>query len=254
MWRNLWGQGGERSVSQGEMMNREVLAKSLVAACDVPAGTEITESMVRIQSPGHGLQPNRLKDLIGRSLPVKKAQGEVFFPSDLERPIVIPRDYQFKQRFGLPVRYHDIQAFSEVSNLDLVEIHLSYKDLEVDINKVLPNRLGLGLVVHAPELFAGDHTLDLCSDDQSYRNHSIAQLQRVIDISRDLRYRFDCPDPVLLVTNVGGFSEHQHLNRTEREPLRERLIESLKRIDTGSEVEIIPQTMPPFHHFGGRDS
>ena len=30
------GQGGERSISQGEMMNREVLAKSLVAACDVP--------------------------------------------------------------------------------------------------------------------------------------------------------------------------------------------------------------------------
>lgn len=44
------GQGGERSISQGEMMNREVLAKSLVAACDVPAGTVITEAMVCIQS------------------------------------------------------------------------------------------------------------------------------------------------------------------------------------------------------------
>ena len=53
------GQGGERSISQGEMMNREVLAKSLVAACDVPAGMEITEAMVRIQSPGQGLQPSR---------------------------------------------------------------------------------------------------------------------------------------------------------------------------------------------------
>ena len=51
------GQGGERSISQGEMMNREVLAKSLVAACDVPAGTEITEAMVRIQSLARGFSP-----------------------------------------------------------------------------------------------------------------------------------------------------------------------------------------------------
>ena len=108
-------------------------------------------------------------------------------------------------------------------------------------------------MVHAPELFAGDHTLDLCTANASYRQHSIAELQRVIDISRDLRNRFVCPDPVLLVTNVGGFSEHRHLDREERQPLRERLIESLNQLHTGGEVEIIPQTMPPFPwHFGGQ--
>ena len=206
------GQGGERSISQGEMMNREVLAKSLVATCDVPAGTEITEAMVRIQSPGQGLQPNRLPDLLGRRLPVAKAQGEVFFPSDLETPAATPRAYRFRQPFGLPVRYHDIKVFSKVSNLDLVEIHLSYKDLEVDLDQVLPERQEIGLVVHAPELFAGDHTLDLCTADEGYRDHSVRELQRVIDISRDLRGRFRCPAPVLLVTNVGGFSEHRHLD------------------------------------------
>ena len=247
------GKGGERSISQGEMMNREVLAKSLVAACDIPAGTEITESMVRIQSPGQGLQPNRLPDLVGRRLPVNKAQGDVFFPSDLDTPAAEPRRYQFAQPFGLPVRYHDIKTFSQSSNLDLVEIHLSYKDLEVDLEQVLPERQDIGLVIHAPELFAGDHTLDLCTADQGYRDHSVLELQRVIDISKDLRRRFRCPDPVLLVTNVGGFSEHRHLDRPERQPLRERLIESLTKLKTDGEVEIIPQTMPPFPwHFGGQ--
>ena len=247
------GQGGERSISQGEMMNREVLAKSLVAACDIPAGTEITASMIRIQSPGQGLQPNRLPELLGRRLPVDKAQGDVFFPSDLKTPAASPRRYQFEQPFGLPVRYHDIKTFSQSSNLDLVEIHLSYKDLDVDLEQVLPEPQDIGLVIHAPELFAGDHTLDLCTADQSYRTHSVAELQRVIDISRDLRERFRCSEPVLLVTNVGGFSEHRHLDRAERVPLRERLIESLKRLNTQGEVEIIPQTMPPFPwHFGGQ--
>ena len=135
----------------------------------------------------------------------------------------------------------------------MVEIHLSYKDLEVNLDQVLPEQQDIGLVVHAPELFAGDHTLDLCSSDDGYRDHSINQLQRVIDISRDLRSRFRCADPVLLVTNVGGFSEHHHLGSNEREPLRNRLIDSLSRITTAGDVEIIPQTMPPFPwHFGGQ--
>ena len=151
------------------------------------------------------------------------------------------------------MRYHDIKVFSKVSNLDLVEIHLSYKDLEVELDQVLPERQEIGLVVHAPELFAGDHTLDLCTADEGYRDHSIRELQRVIDISRDLRSRFRCPDPVLLVTNVGGFSEHRHLDRDERKPLQQRLIESLGRLNCGGDVEIIPQTMPPFPwHFGGQ--
>ena len=124
--------------------------------------------------------------------------------------------YRFPLRFGLPVRYHDISSFAATSSLDLVEIHLSYKDLEVNLDEVLPERQGIGLVIHAPELFAGDHTLDLCSEDESYRRHSIAELQRVVDISRDLRQRFDCADPVLLVTNVGGFSEHRHLDLQEK--------------------------------------
>jgi len=247
------GQGEERHISQGEMMNREVLAKSLVASCEIKAGTVITEAMVEIRSPGQGLQPNRLPELIGRQLPVNKSKGEVFFPSDLITPAATPRHYQFAQRFGLPVRYHDISTFAKSSNLDLVEIHLSYKDLEVDLNQVLPKPQPIGLVIHAPELFSGDHTLDLCTNDDDYRNQSIRELQRVVDIAKDLRHRFICPEPVLLVTNVGGFSQHRHLESREIEPLRERLIESLNDISTGTEVEIIPQTMPPFPwHFGGQ--
>ena len=247
------GSKEERSISQGELMNREVLAKSLVANCAIPAGTPISEAMVRVQSPGQGLQPYRLNDLIGRSLPMLKEENEPFFPSDLERQATGPRSYRFRHSFGVPVRYHDIAAFSNVSNLDLVEIHLSYKDLEVDLNSVLPERQGLELVVHAPELFARDHTLDLCSLDDDYREHSVKELRRVIEISANLRRRFKCNGPVLLVTNVGGFSENSHLHYDKCEPLRDRLITSLAKLAGNEEVELIPQTMPPFPwHFGGQ--
>ena len=246
------GSGDARNISQGELMNREVLAKSLVAACAIPAGTPVSREMVRIQSPGQGLQPYRLNDLLGKTLSGDKSEGDFFFESDLKQPAASPRPYRFSNPFGVPVRYHDLHQFNGSSNLDLVEIHLSYKDLEVAIDRVLPERLAMGLVVHAPELFAGDHTLDLCSADESYRSHSVRELQRVIDISARLRQRFDCASDVLLVTNVGGFSANRHLNGAERDPLLERLTVSMAELRSDG-VELIPQTMPPFPwHFGGQ--
>ena len=212
---------------------------------------EITEAMVRIQSSGQGLQ--QLAEGSDRSTFTRGQGGRGVLPirSGNTGGDSTPLPVQTTVWSARSLPRH--QGLLWVSNLDLVEIHLSYKDLEVDLNKVLPNRQGMGLVVHAPELFAGDHTLDLCTDDESYRHHSIKELQRVIDISRDLRNRFNCPDPVLLVTNVGGFSEHHHLSRAEREPLRSRLIASLEKLSSSGEVEIIPQTMPPFPwHFGGQ--
>ena len=142
-------------------MNHEILAKSLVALCDIPAGTEVKEAMIGIQSPGQGLQPNRLSELIGKRLTINKAKGEFFFASDLERPSANPRPYEFRHNFGLPVRYHDIEKFANKSNLKLVEIHLSYKDLD-ELSKVLPDKERKPSLVHAPELFAGDlHTRPL---------------------------------------------------------------------------------------------
>ncbi|MFQ6539611.1 MULTISPECIES: N-acetylneuraminate synthase family protein [Aphanothece] len=246
------GSDAERSISQGELMNREVLAKSLVAACAIPKGTPVEPSMVRIQSPGQGLQPYRLADLIGRHLPTDKNAGDFFFESDLGEGSIKARSYAFFNPFGVPVRYHDLGLFTRSSNLNLVEIHLSYKDLEIPIEQAVPECIPLGLVIHAPELFASDHTLDLCTLDQDYRQHSIRELQRVIDISRRLKERFDCPHDVLLVTNVGGFSAHRHLHTGEGAPMVEALIRSLACLSTDG-VEIIPQTMPPFPwHFGGQ--
>ncbi|SBO44574.1 N-acetylneuraminate synthase family protein [Cyanobium sp. NIES-981] len=246
------GSDAERAISQGELMNREILAKSLVAACSIPRGTRIEPSMVRVQSPGQGLQPYRLQDLLGQTLNCDKKPGDFFFESDLGDGSVKARNYHFFNPFGVPVRYHDLALFSKSSNLDLVEIHLSYKDLDIPLDKAVPEPVPLGLVVHAPELFSGDHTLDLCSLDEDYRNHSIRELQRVITIARLLKDRFECPEDVLLVTNVGGFSAHQHLCPDDRRPMLEALVDSLGKL-TSEGVEIIPQTMPPFPwHFGGQ--
>ncbi len=246
------GTAEERRLSQGEMMNRENLAKSLVAAVEIPAGTVITEKMVRIQSPGQGLQPNRKRDLIGRPLTKSKKAGEYFYPSDLEDGSPEARDYTFRRPWGIPVRYHDMRRLIGMSNMDLLEIHLSYKDMELDFRHYISEPLDLGLVVHAPELFPHDHILDLCSTDDAYRQQSIAEMQRVIDLTRELTPYFKRAQRPCIVTNVGGFSNSSHMPETMREERYHRLENSLELLDTDG-VEITPQTMPPFPwHFGGQ--
>ena len=246
------GKSGDRRLSQGELMNRETLAKSLVINCDLQLGQVITEVMIEVKSPGKGLQPNRKNELIG--LKAKRAfkAGDFFFPSDLVQEQVQARNYKFKRPWGIPVRYHDFKTILAKSNPYLLEFHLSYKDLEQDIYQYFDQPYDLDLVVHSPELFAGDHVLDLCSTDKDYRQYSIQELQRVIDLTRVLKPFFKKSSQPCIVTNIGGFTIDAPLPLSKRSKLYELLLDSLAVLDREG-VEIIPQTMPPFPwHFGGQ--
>lgn len=77
----------ERALSQGELINRENLAKSLVAARDLPAGTMISESDIAVKSPGQGLSPLKMPALLGRRLTRTMAADDYFFQSDLDEGV-----------------------------------------------------------------------------------------------------------------------------------------------------------------------
>ena len=246
------GSSGERKITQGEMMNRETLAKSVVARVPIEAGRTITLDMLDVKSPGNGLQPNRLHGLVGRRIRRSMAVGDLFFPSDLQDIAATPRPYRFSRPWGIPVRYHDFRRLRSLTNLGLIEFHLSYKDLDLDPAAFVDSTAEQHLVVHSPELFAGDHVLDLCCADREYRARSIAELQRVINVTRALKPYFSLSKRPCIVTNVGGFTADSHLPPNAIAELYGRLGESLAKLDATG-VEIIPQTMPPFPwHFGGQ--
>ena len=142
-----------RKITQGELMNRVNLAKSIVAKVEIVEGDQITEAMLDVRSPGRGLQPNRRSDLVGRWARRSFASGDFFFPSDLDDSAVIARNYSFSRRWGLPVRYHDYEELAARSNPDFIEFHMSYRDLDLDVDEMVPNPMDLGLVVHSPDLF-----------------------------------------------------------------------------------------------------
>jgi N-acetylneuraminate synthase len=246
------GSASGRSISQGELINRESLAKSVVVNQSLKKGEVITAAMLAVKSPGKGLPPYKKDKLIGQSARRDMAVGDFFYEEDIADAAAVPRRYRFVHPYGVPVRYHDLHQIAAACPLDLLEIHLSCKDLDVDLARFFTQPLPHLLVVHSPELFSGDHILDLCAEDAAYRQRSVEELRRVITVTRQLRQHFPNAHRPLIVVNVGGFSADHFIAATERQKRYGLLLDSLNSIDQ-SGVELIPQTMPPFPwHFGGQ--
>lgn len=246
------GDGHSRVLSQGEMLNRETLSKSIVMATGIEKGEIFRESQFLFQSPGTGLSPNRKEELIGRPSNRLLKKGDILYESDLTGIVVKPRNYRFSRPFGIPVRYHDVSDLYRSSNFDLLEFHLSAQDLAVDASAYLKTSRDCDLVVHAPELFVGDHLLNLCSENDRYQEASIANLKKVVEVAKTLRQFFCCPNPTKVVVNVGGHTSDRPTDFENKKKMYRRIEESLGQLKD-NQIEFLPQTMPPFPwHFGGR--
>jgi sialic acid synthase SpsE/sugar phosphate isomerase/epimerase len=247
------GFSGTRLFSQGEMMNRSNLAKSLIINRDLPIGTIITSDMIEIKSPGRGVQPNKKKILIGKKTNRIFKKGDFVFDSDIQESKSISRNYTFKRKWGIPVRYHDYKEILKKSNPDFIEFHFSFKDLDLKIDDQFSDTYDLDFVVHSPDLFPGDHLLNLCSEDSSYRTRSINELQRVINITRSLKRFFKkSVNKTVVVASLGGFSKETFLSVDQMKRQYEIVEESLNNLDMDG-VELLPQTLPPFPwYFGGQ--
>jgi sialic acid synthase SpsE/sugar phosphate isomerase/epimerase len=244
--------GSERPFSQGEMINRENLAKSLVAARPLASGQVIAAGDVAVRSPGQGLSPLMLEALIGRTLSRPMRRHDYFFPSDLTDARPTAGSFRFRRPWGIPVRYHDADRFLGLCRPDLIEFHLSYQDMDRNPADYLKGRYDLAYLVHAPELFADSRLMDLATPDAAYRRHSLRQTQRVIDITRSLKRFFSNPGRPAIIANIGGITMDAPLDAVAKAERYRIFADSLAELDCQG-VELIPQTMAPFPwHFGGQ--
>ncbi len=234
-----------RGLTQGEMMNRINLAKSLVSVRAISAGEIITAESVTVRSPGRGLQPNARPRLIGRRAVRDIAAGDYFYATDIGEGLTRARDFSFRRPWGLPVRFHDFRPLAAQTNPDFLEFHLSYKDMDLDPSEIFDEPLEWGYTVHSPDLFANDHIIDLASADDEYRKRSVAELQRVVDLTRELAQWFPNEDHPVVILNVGGFTRAGFVSVDRRRELYERVDESFRMVDSEG-VELLAQTLPPY--------
>jgi len=246
------GSGKKRKLSQGEMINRENLGKSLVSSKNLVSGTIIKPEHVKVLSPGQGISPLKYDQLIGKELNREMNFEDFFYESDIEDNLITSKEYKFNRPWGIPVRYHDFQQYSDMAKPDFFEFHLSYSDMDLNPKNYLKGPYESGFVVHAPELFKESHLMDLATPNSEYRKYSMEQTQRVIDITRNLKAYFPKEKKPMIVANIGGFSMDKPIPKSKTKEYYKQFFESLSNLDTEG-VEIIPQTMAPFPwHFGGQ--
>ncbi len=243
---SLGSKNTPKVITQGEIINKESLSKSIYSSKEINKNDIIQRSDLIMKSPAAGLDFSYIDKLVGKKAKRDKKAGEPFEIIDLDEEIILPERYKFSRKFGVPVRYHDFKKFYNATNLDFLEFHLSYNDMDLDFNNFFEDKLNCGLVVHAPDLYRGDHILNLASENSE---RSIFELQRVINLTSKLKQMFkeECPK---IVVSIGGYTRDSRANEKEIEKMIDRLLINFKKLDIKNTI-ILAQTLPPYPWYIG---
>ncbi len=237
------GTGEEKYFTMGEILNREVLAKSLVATRDIEPGETITSEMVTVKGPGQGLSPQRYTDLIGQVIERAIEKDDPFLPTDIGRRVTLDVEHTIPMAWGFVVRFNDFRDSLQY-NPKLFEFHFTDKDL----HEPYPgDDLDMQLVVHAPEFWT-NHLVDLCTFDEDHRRASLALIQDAIDVTRDMAPHFSGKPKI--VVHPGAASLDQPIK--DRQGLYDNLRRSVEELDFDG-VELLIENLPPRPwYFGGQ--
>jgi N-acetylneuraminate synthase len=244
-----------RWITRGELLNRRVLAKSLVAKEDISAGTTLTREMITSKSPGLGLSPQLIDQLVGRCVKRNVPRDAFFIDEDLCDPTFQQqmKPIDVGTPWGIIARFTDIEHMLlpfKHAGMSLIEFHVSDRDLDEGIEAFRPIKYPYDLIVHAPEYYH-DHLIDLCAADKEQRRWSIQRIQQTIDLVRDLTPWFQntFPNGPKMVFHVGGmWPDKKPYDVTAAS---ERLLDSLWQLNT-TNVDLLLENLPPYPwYFGG---
>jgi N-acetylneuraminate synthase len=240
----------QRNSSQGEMSNRLSLAKSLVAAEDLPAGTILTEKHIAAKTPAKGVSPLEMDLFVGQTLATDLKKDQYLFTENLQKhEPEAGSDFKINRHWGIVGRLNDFRDFIALKP-KLIEIHMTWRDL-VSYQRPVET-FSQDLVVHAPEYYQ-DRLIDFTSEDQKVTEYSIEMLRRTIEVARDLNQSFkgqtNPKGPRVVVHPGGHFAKRSNSNKSEQYRL---LMKRLQNIDS-SGVQLLVENMPPFPwYFGGQ--
>jgi sialic acid synthase SpsE/endonuclease IV len=241
-----------RNYNQGEKNNRIALAKSLVASEDIESGTVLESKHFSAKSPAKGISPLLRHDFLGKTISSAIKKDDYFFPELLENSgPPIRENFKIPKTWGIVGRLNDFKDYLNLKP-DLVEIHLTWRDLVGYGNIQKPGTFEQDLVVHAPEYYK-DQLIDFTSQDSKVTEYSLEMLQKAIALARDLAPSFkgmkDSQGPRVVVHPGGHFEKLTTSNKQDQYKL---LKKNLKSLDTRG-VRLLVENMPPLPwYFGGQ--
>jgi N-acetylneuraminate synthase len=225
-----------KKLSRGEIMNREMLGKSIVAKTFIADGTVITRDMLTTKSPAKGLSPQRMDEVVGIKATRDIPEGEALTEDDLQADTILQNfdGSSMPWAWGPVVRWRDFEGYLKY-NPQLFEFHLSDKDLD----EQLPHgNFSQQVVVHAPE-YMKRHYLNPAAEDKAERQLAIDTLQRSIDVARTLAESFQGAPK--FIVHPGGITLTP---AKDPKHLLELFADTLSQLKSDG-VEILPENLPP---------
>jgi N-acetylneuraminate synthase len=235
--------------SQGEVLNREVLGKSIAARIPIAAGTAITREMVQIIGPGKGLSPQHINKVVGSVADHDIAPGDFFTEEFLPLPEKL--DIRSKFKWGFKGRFHTIDELVDKYQPNLFEFHMSDEDAA---SAWQPSRdYPVGLILHVTE-YLGRRMVDMCTDDREHREASRRLVQDTITNARELAPHFKGTPAVIV--HVGGMTVGSAFAPAEasagKASMLDRLKKELEQINQ-TDVRMYLENLPPRPwYFGGQ--
>lgn len=225
-----------KKLSRGEIMNRELLAKSIVAKVFIAEGAVITREMLTTKSPAKGLSPQKMDQIVGTVASRDIPEGDALTEDDLSASDIASTfsSEDIAWKWGPVVRWKDFESYLPYKP-SLFEFHLSDKDLDEEIPK---GTFSQEVIVHAPEYMKRVY-LNPASEDADERKATIKILQKSVDIARLLGESF-VGTPKFII-HPGGIT----LTKSDHpKQLLEIFADTLSQLKSDG-VEILPENLPP---------
>ena len=233
---------GEKYYSQGEMLNREILAKSLVAARPIKAGETLTSQIITVKGPGKGLSPQRMDELLGKTAQRDIEQDGLFVEFDLGIDHQTGFLGHIPWDWGIVVRFRDLEHFIGLDP-HILEFHFTYEDM---LDQPEFGCYSQRLIVHAPEWWHRS-LVDLCSLDEAHRRASLEVIQMAIDKARKLSPHFSGKPAVIVHPGAMSLEPTADTGR-----LVDNLIRSVDELDC-TDICLLLENLPPRPwYFGGQ--
>lgn len=255
-----------RSPSQGELLNRLSLSKSLCLSRDLKKNHVIIDSDLVLRSPGNGISHDQIKLVLGQKLKNDMSKGEMLKKSDIG---IDNNNYDISTLknaiddlekkgliTGIPARYHDFFDLKKEIPTKFLEFHMSDSDLELESKKIIVDKLEYkNLFVHAVEQYSDGFIINFASSDKNIILESKIRFRKLIDHIHDLKKQYTNLKHCSVILNIGGFSTKKIEKKDEIENLHKNVVTNLleiKKIANDNKIEILLQTMPPMPwHQGG---
>lgn len=228
---------GVKRLTRIELMNREILGKSIVAGRFIADGTTILRDMLTTKSPAKGLSPQRMDEIVGTV-----AQRDIFVGEPLTvGDLTAHRILETFDGSGIPWKWGPVvrlrEDFSRYIRFAprVFEFHLTDKDLDETVPR---GRWKQELVVHAPEYMHRTY-LNPAAEDPAERKAAIATLQRSLEVTRQLSKSF--AGAPKFVVHPGGITIEP---AGDPQRLLSIFADTLAQLNSNG-IEILPENLPP---------